>query len=235
MFKLSDLISYLLIDTGNFLEDDEQKALKLLRLNTRKIWRLVELELIKYQEYNPVLKNFNLTLDNSYIFTEDDRYGIPDWISTCVPINLKGGNIETAGGFNSRASSYYGNVLPWHLRTSIPTAVPWKYEKPKLYVPFSGRVDVAGIYSYEVELVLDDAGKLIDVTIPDLELKAGTFRSMVEGKFLIAIGRSRRAFTYNNLPIQTDADTLVQEGKEMYDSANEDLLGKNKWWYAIGG
>jgi hypothetical protein len=49
------------------------------------------------------------------------------------------------------------------------------------------------------------------------------------------VGRSRRAFTMDDLPISADADTLVSDGKEKEDKALEDLQNNACIHIGMGG
>lgn len=244
--KLSELIDYLLIESGNFIlagPDDLSK----LRLNTRKVWRLVEAELRKYQDYYPVERKFNMEIDQHHVFDEtDDPHGrIPEAIAKCTPVASSLGpgsgfvGLAALGGdaqygVNANLHQARRSPLPWHLRTHIPTAVPFRYERPHLYIAYQGTVDVHGLYNLVMtEELAPDARTLLDVDIPELDLKASTWRDMIEGKFLQAVGRSRRAFTYGALPVESDAEALRQEGKDMYDDALESLATRHKWWLAV--
>ena len=54
--------------------------------------------------------------------------------------------------------------------------------------------------------------------------------------FMIGIGRSRRAFTLNDLPILMDAGEIVSEGRELYREVIEEELPKyQKFHLSYGG
>ena len=57
------------------------------------------------------------------------------------------------------------------------------------------------------------------------------FFEILTGKFMKALGRSRRAFTINELPITMDASELVSEGDEMIRAAEESLVEKEMKLY----
>ena len=48
--------------------------------------------------------------------------------------------------------------------------------------------------------------------------KVMDFINLCTGKFMIALGRSRRAFTLNELPFQMDTAEMVGEGQELWDN-----------------
>ena len=242
---LSELTEYLLIDTGTFILRDAD--LSKLRFNNRKLWRLVLTELRKYQDYYPRVEEFNLKLDQHFAFGAEDNgtgvpRGIPTWLSSCTPISLvaSSGQFSLVGSgiVHGQSGKYHGpnDPLPWQLRTSVPVGAPWKYEKPHLYMSFVGMVDITACYDYDFVVTNDETvvTTINEVEINGLDLKAGTFLDMIEGQFMTAVGRSRRAFTYQNLPIETDAEALVEEGKEKYERALESLRGRSRWWLAVG-
>jgi hypothetical protein len=51
----------------------------------------------------------------------------------------------------------------------------------------------------------------------------------------LGVGRSRRAFTLNDLPIIMDASEIVQEGRELYKEVIEEELPKYQKFYLAYG
>jgi hypothetical protein len=106
--------------------------------------------------------------------------------------------------------------------------VPYTYRKPVLTLPFSADFELHCIWHHRlVKLEGDDDTWGIDTINKDDD----EFFDLLQAKFLQAIGRSRRAFTLNDLPITSDAADLVAEGKELEDKAMTDLIENKMKWY----
>ena len=59
--------------------------------------------------------------------------------------------------------------------------------------------------------------------------------TLVRGMFLKGIGRSRRAFTLNELPILMDAGDLISEGEALVEKAEQQMQNHQKFRLASGG
>lgn len=103
----------------------------------------------------------------------------------------------------------YYHVLPF---ASAVQDLKWVYRKPDVYANFSGDAEVEAIYQYIINP--DDTVDVDDDLFVDL----------VTALFLISIGRSRRAFTVEDIPISTDATDLVSEGQSLYDTVVNRLM-----------
>jgi len=200
MVTFKDIWDRLMLDTGQYLYES---ALKIDSTDNR-FNLLVRGVLGTYSKYMPVEKNFNRTIDLSYDFTNDSE-GIPDWISSAVLVSYPLYQFVSNNDLNL--------INVFH-----------EYRKPVLYVSIAGEYEITALYNHEV---IDDNGVWKIDTISDSD---DLFFKLLAGRFLQLIGRSRRAFTLNDLPISSDADSLVSEGKEMEQEALEQLGEESKWY-----
>ena len=86
----------------------------------------------------------------------------------------------------------------------------WEYRKPFLYTNVYGDVEVEALYNHRI-------------TNDNIEVNDELFIDLVIAILLMSIGRSRRAFRLPDLPVETDAESLVSEGQELYELTIEKL------------
>jgi hypothetical protein len=128
-------------------------------------------------------------------------------------------------------------------RLVAPRTFLWRYERPVLFYSAVGTVDVKAIYDHQFIKVYNDDEtpipgqhvRLKDVNIPGIEDDPNykILEDLLLGRFMQIVGRSRRAFTFNELPITTDAKEMVAEGTDIYEKAEKALYSRHKWWRAI--
>jgi hypothetical protein len=150
---------------------------------------------------------------------------IPEAITEIVPIYIFGVASRTIvnmimGQSQRRA---YQSSSP---QGKVP--YPWEYEKPTLYVAGDGEYAVKELSYYSVTEISEGSGTYEVVGIDD---NFDEFFKLLKGKFMQAVGMSRRAFTLNELPVTMDADTMVSEGKDLETEALEDITDTNSKWY----
>jgi hypothetical protein len=184
------------------------------------LWAFVKQQLDFYQKYLPETKSYNIWLPANFFYTfgeqKDER--VPEWVSSVIPIGLY--NVISTAVYFSASSPY--QVYKGNQELMNPRPFLWDYRKPRLYISEPGRFDVSCCYKFET-IPQIEKGQVMDVEIVSFEPE-WVFYDLLLGQFLQMIGRSRRAFTYNELPITTDADQLVTEGTEMYNTAKETLF-----------
>ena len=223
---LSDLAEIVMLESGEFLLDDMSEV----EIQPHKFWRIVKRELALFQKHVPVTKEFNLNIRKIHTFTEDGEHGIPEWISRIVPSSHVKSPIFRDWNFSSGANYRGIDKSPF---LQVNKQFISKYDKPKLYVADFGIFDLTAHYNYEIIETKNDQNVITEVDIVGLE-EHKTFVDMIVAKFMIALGRSRRAFTLNDLPVQMDGSELVSEGQELHREALELLYETNKWHYALG-
>ena len=68
--------------------------------------------------------------------------------------------------------------------------------------------------------------------LPGITHRDHRFLKLMQGRFMQALGRSRKAFTLNDLPITSDAAEMVSSGKEIETEAITEINESGKWWLA---
>lgn len=213
---LTDLIDHLLISTGEYIVEN----LENIFFDNDKLWRVILPQLKYYGKHRPLTLRKQIYLNAFYEFADTPTIPAPDWISSVVPCDLA----SPLSIFNSVSAG--------------PKLMPWRYDKPKLYMlsSISSSFEVTCHYSsYPFTITRDGLGKITEVDIPDIDESDDKFLEMIRGKFIEAIGMSRRAFTLQDFPILMDAAELVIEGREIFNNAKDGLEERNSWWHAIGG
>lgn len=216
--NLNEMFDVVLVMSGQFLIPDS-----VIELRVDKFKKLVENCLGVWNNYNPIDRHVYINLQNGrqYTFTDNDEFGIPQNIVDLQPIRISG----VAPFFLSE----YGRLGD---AMEVKKQFPWEYRKPTLTVPLTAEFDLHCIYNHRLEVDNSTGGepayKCTTISENDDE-----FFKMLTGRFMQSLGRSRRAFTLNELPITTDGGELVSEGKQMEDEAIADLVeNKSKWYLA---
>ncbi|BCG50082.1 hypothetical protein [Ralstonia phage RP13] len=101
----------------------------------------------------------------------------------------------------------------------------WRYENPILYFRYP-----EGPYqmSYISDHVYDD----VNQNLPTIDIGDRIVNMMV-GRFMMTVGRSRKAFTVDEIPLTTDAEAMYSEGKELYDKTEEEIKQNSRFNLAI--
>jgi hypothetical protein len=68
--------------------------------------------------------------------------------------------------------------------------------------------------------------------LPDITYKDHRFLKLVMGRFMQGLGRSRKAFILNDLPITSDAVEMVSSGREIENEAKTEMEENGKWYMA---
>lgn len=220
----------LLVMSGQFLLKTNN-----VELDVDKFRELVALSLATYSKHCPHDQHFfvnfsgargmNLTPELILNVTGCDYLGTPDWISDVLPYRLL--NINPFYLFKNLDPSYNKDLNP-------KTFLPWEYRKPILYVSVATEADVHGVWKHKIrERELAGEGLVFDIpTITDEDV---LFFELLQSRFLKAIGKSRRAFTLNDLPLIMDASDIASEGEALEEKALEDIQNHQKFYLAYGG
>lgn len=214
--------------SGQFILDPED-----LEVDDKRFRVLVQSVLRKYNRYSPAHGKYNITTPSTnYTFlasaslptlTGYSVKGIPDWLAGVLPI-------RSSGGFGIFQTIGLGDQF--HFPDLEKMRFAWEYRKPTLYVPFSGQFEVTWVKNHTVTQDENDNYQ-VETIGADTE-DHDTFFGLLTGSFLQTIGRYRRAFTIQEIPITMDASELVSEGNEMMERAEEDLKENQHKFYLAG-
>jgi len=70
--------------------------------------------------------------------------------------------------------------------------------------------------------------------LDDITYEDELFLQMALGLYMMYVGEARKAFTLDGLPFGNDSAEIYADGKEMYETALEELKEENSsWWLAI--
>ncbi|MHA2202617.1 MAG: hypothetical protein ACW991_02900 [Candidatus Hodarchaeales archaeon] len=221
--ELKEIFDRVLIDSGQFLITTED-----IEMNSSTMLILVRSVLAIYGQYSPIIKWFNIEIQGAtraHTFTESgldadgNEIGIPKFISEVVPVEVLGTYTYYLWDNTRYTSQELIDLKPY----------PFRYNSPTLYVPGLARYDIYAGFTHKIRTVVEDSKThhYFD-TITDED---DTFFKLLTARFLKGLGRSRRAFTLNELPIVSDASELVTEGDSLEEKAMEELTeAKSAWW-----
>lgn len=216
--NLNEIFDKVLIFSGQFLIPDT-----VIELRVDKFKALVSHALGSWNNYNPIDRHINVDISTirQHTFTELGPHGIPVNIVDLQPIRISG-----VAPFFLTEWGRLGDSL------EMKKQFPWEYRKPTLTVPMTGEFDLHCIYYHKIEVDNTTGGEPA-YKVETISENDDEFFKLLTGLFLQSLGRSRRAFTLNELPITTDGAELVSEGKQMEDEAMADLIeNKSKWYLA---
>lgn len=226
---LTELIDLVMIESGEFILGDLENTL----LDTDKFWKLVVRSLKTYDRYRAYTATRNVSVrSGKFTYMTTHEYGIPDWISSVTPVEVTG-----AIGIYQFAQREVSERIDEFTLLEIPRGFQWRYDKPALYATENGWMEVIEHYEHSYTTTEDSTGLVEEAALPTLDLgEDKLFIDLLVGKFLQALGRSRRAFTLEELPINMDAAELVTEGTELWNETITKLEegGASKWWDALG-
>ena len=221
---LSEMEEIVMLETGEYLLG----SLENLSLDSARFWVLVKRVLKFYNSKRPFTYSHNIIINGrSHVYTDGVNYGPPAWISSVVPV--------TSSNIMDIYSLMTTRVVGEMSLLEVPRAFTWKYENPRLYCGEDGTMDVTEIHDHQYSIITDSSDVITDVTFTTLSQRDDPlFFELLIAKFLTMLGRSRRAFTMNDLPIDMDGGELVSEGQELWRESLEKLEEVDKWWLALG-
>lgn len=211
---LVEIIDDILFRSGQFIVGEIEASL----INRNMFWAMTKRVLAYYEKHKPISSDLliDITTD-AYTFSSD----IPWFIS----------NIS----YNAANTDYYDHPIFARQRTTFVDRSYWRYNAPTLYTTLRGQFIITANYKYEYTETFDSGNlaNIINVDIPCIDVSHDKFLDLVLADFLIGLGRSRRAFTLNDLPVLNDGSELASEGKELKESTKESLGIMNKWYNVI--
>jgi len=236
--KLTELAAYLLNTNGQHIAGD----LDSFEFDYTKLYYALKPDMDNFADYFPITKKFNISqltgTNTVYDFTthpENIGYNIddieapiygnpPESILKCTPV---GGTQVMTNWAQWNSTRQVPGTLGF---IPTPRLVKREYRKPKLYVSETGKFDVTA--SYRPYHKISQTGQTItEVEILELE-ESRLFYDLMSARFLLIVGRTRRAFTHQNFPIITDAADLVREGNELFENTWKAIYDRNPWYKA---
>ncbi|AXY86106.1 hypothetical protein [Escherichia phage vB_EcoM_IME392] len=201
-----ELVESFLLESGQFILD----SLDDTALTQDRVELIIAKELATYSRYKPNLVTGALNLWNNRRFTGKDEHGNPE------PIPIVIHRLFVNGGFTRLiTNNRFGTISQNY----------WRFDNGVFNMYME---DGQYLCEYAVAHTYNKETKSID----SLDLTATTFMSMVHGKMMQVLGRSRRAFQISDSPILMDGDALIADGQQMYDQAMEDLKTQSDYMLA---
>jgi hypothetical protein len=209
---------------------------KNIELDVDNFRSLVEDALDIYSDSVPYVKEKTLNFEGSRNKNLEDRDEIatnkPDWISECHPIRATGRIYGYYRNFYGGKS--YGKYQTENLSEPIQAPYNYDFESGNLTVAYDAIYKIRMCWRHVVEEI-DGADKDKQFVVKTLGNRDQAFIKLCQAMFMIGVGRSRRAFTLNDLPIIMDASEIVQEGRELYKEVIEEELPKYQKFYLAYG
>lgn len=176
-----------------------------IEIDKPKLEELIKKELAWFSAYNPIRKTGDFILYNDKEFTEE--------IDGVIPVNIT----------NIRRKQNTAYPLFAHSLGRFTTSLRWRYYSPFLTFQYPRNiytVDYFAPHTYENEVIktLDSSSNFVDLFI---------------ARFMIALGRGRSSFVLNDIPIVTNADGLISDGKELLDNTRQLIQETSSFHLAI--
>lgn len=204
---LQEIFDRILIDSGAFLIGSDD-----IELDTPKFQTLVRRVLGIYSKYCPV-DEMQIIQTNNLAYEFADR--IPTWISEVTPVS------------NPMLLNLYVNDS-----INTPINFVWRYVKPYLMLPLAGTFNVVAVFPHAITAVPESVSDLEVLSISDVD---DLFFKILTGYFMVGLGRSRKAFTVNEIPITNDASDMVSEGITMITDGQTALQEVSSKFYLAWG
>jgi len=214
---IREMFQKVLIQSGQFLFTTEN-----IEMKPEQFAHLVRQCVATYNRYSPEVRKLwipQLELSRQYTFQDAPRnadgtlqslddLGVPDWISDATPVKFSG-------------------TLPFLLREEyqvnpelqIKETLPFQYRKPTLTVSVSAKYEVTAVYYHKVLKISSTQTTHEKYVVETIDDSDEFFFDLLTARFMKSTGRSRRAFTIEDLPISVEGDLFIQEGKDMEEQA----------------
>jgi len=230
MNTLTEIAAYLFARNGAHIIG----TLDSIKLDLQKFYLVMKPDIEYYQGFFPVRKKFNIDVENSSGFHYDfsnNPNNIGYDLSLSVPELgeppqdiLRATPVGQSVLVNQWMQLKRGLGFPGTPgRLITPISVLREYRKPNAYFGMAGRFDITATYNYFFKETRNESDVLEEVEIIGYDGSVYLL-DLLSARFLILLGRTRRAFTYNDLQITTDAAELVREGKEELEDARKIIM-----------
>lgn len=232
MLTIDEIFNKILIRSGHFIIKKNNVELDVDRFRV-----LVQDALDVYSDFSPYHQEYTLNLQGARqqdLSTLNPDFGRkPDFLSEVHPIRAAGtvyGNYPHTVHGHGYGSHYQSEEL------SDPIQAPWKYNKETgvLSAPYNTYYKVVAVWRHQIdETEIDGVPTYVVRTVSGQD---HPFIKLCMAMFMMGLGRSRKAFTLNDLPILIDSSEIVAEGRELYKEViDEELKNKQKFYLAYGG
>lgn len=227
---LNEIFEQILLRSGQFLIKPDK-----IELNSDLFVPLVRGVLAVYSEYRPhtVIAHIDMSSTRQFTFTETtiEPEGIPDQITDVIPTRLFGSfpyHLRwDRGAVEGFASPGYGGRSSY---LEIKSPLPWVYRKPELTTSIASEFEIHAMYFHTI--TSEEIENTTVYSVDTISFRDRYFFDLMLGRFMQALGRSRRAFTLNDLTITMDSGELVSEGQEIEQKALEDIENTSKFYLA---
>ena len=166
-----------------------------IEIDKNRLELIIKSELQWFSQYNPVRKQKDFILYDDKEFTVE-RDGV-------IPLNIT----------NIRRRRYQAYPLFNASVGRFATSLRWRYIAP--YLTFQYPKDIYTVDYYAPHTYKDEGIETLDFS--------SNFVGLFVARFMIAIGSGRASFVLNDIPITTNANDLLSEGKELLQ-ATQDLI-----------
>lgn len=215
---------YLLLESGQYMA-----PLEATLMTDTHVANIINRELGIYSKYRP--HSEELTVHANHLGEFDFRCRSTDPKERDIPIMITNVRIPRGNGSLTAAAIVNYTITPLMREKLVEEPLSnFDYRKPILHLPTSGTYALTAHYSRYFEYMA--VGDQINGVIEHISLDEDDLLfKLLLGKFLQYVGRSRRAFTLEGIPVTFDAAEMVSDGVEIYDSAFLQLTEQSSKWY----
>ena len=218
--KLKEIFDMVLVESGQFLLGTD------IEMNDGNFKLFMQSCLNFYNKHNSHVLRFPVECvqvgkGSSYTFEED----APDIIFSA--------NAQTLG--NPVTAWFYGVAQTDNEYFVDKKPQPFRYEKPTLYSSYLGTHEVKAGYHHKI--TFEEIDGLKEFKIDTIDFSTGEhsdFLEYITGRFMMVIGQSRAAFTMSDIPLINNGETMISDGKEMREKAEEKIKDGGDWTHIWG-
>lgn len=211
MLTYQQIVDHILTESGQFFD-----TLESTQLDTHKVEMLIIRELKYYSKYKPKRVTFKTQIDGVKEFSVTKDGFIPDAITNIRYSEYNGSDLVGAMLFRGMRRAQGAPLSTYY----------WRYEKPMFYLRGQpGIYEVSGILNHYYDQLTKEIRTLYDSSYD--------FLNLVVAKFMLALGRSRRAFTISEIPFTSDAESLVSEGNQLLSEARDRIETTSNFHLAV--
>ena len=210
---VNDIFERVIIRSGQFLMNKAN-----IEINVDAFKILVEDALAIYSPFRPYVRTLTKQIISPRSFTltkENTIDGVPDFISEATPILSSGLGIAMFHELRKEQNINSEIVEP------IEAPWDWNDDTKTLTVSSSATWSIKAAYYHKVTDIPFDPE--LSYEVKTITIQDHLFHDLLRGMFMQGIGRSRRAFTMDALPISMDASEIVTDGETLEEKTLEKL------------